>query len=115
MIYSRFIKYLKVLSQNRKPFIRTLFNLVSKDAKSLTGSNVRKILLQTDQDPLSLDRYCIRSWRVYPPKDGWSVPLLRSLMNLRDDEWVLVFDEEEEDGRLQTEDLSFMIDTICRG
>ena len=114
MIYSRFIKYLKVLSQNRKPFIRTLFNLVSKDAKSLTGSNVRKILLQTDQDPLRLDRNCIRSWRVYPPKDSWSVPLLRSLMNLRDDEWLLVFDEEEEDGSLQTEDISFIIDTICR-
>ena len=51
MVYSRFVKYLGVLRNNKRAGIRTLYNVAVNDAKTLTGANVRKVLLDTDMDP----------------------------------------------------------------
>ena len=47
MIYSRFVKYLSVIKNNKRLAIRTLYNNV----KVLTGANIRKILLHKGMDP----------------------------------------------------------------
>ena len=44
MIFSRFVKYLKVLKNNKRLFIRNLFSSVSGDVQSPTGSNVKQII-----------------------------------------------------------------------
>ena len=47
MIYSRYIKYLKSISRNRRPAIRALLNSVQDKVWSVTGSNIRTILLDS--------------------------------------------------------------------
>ena len=115
MIYSRFRKYLTVLKQNKRPFIRTLYDIVSGDARSSTGSNVRKVLLDSGLDPRVVSKHKFSSWRVYPPADGWTVPLLTSLLELRSENWQVNFDMEEEMEPLEDVDINFMIDAVCTG
>ena len=83
MIYSRFVKYLSVLKKNKRLFIRTLFGIVTGDVKTSTGSNVRKILPDTGLNPRCVSRHQLSCWRVYQPADDLSVPLLVSLLELR--------------------------------
>jgi hypothetical protein len=83
MIYSRFTKYLSVLKKNKRQVIRTLYSLVIEDVKTLTGSNVRKVLLDTGLDPRTVSKHQLSDWTVYDPADSWTVPLLISLLELR--------------------------------
>ena len=41
MMSSRFVKYLKVLKNNQKAGVRSLYNTVVSDVKTLTGANLR--------------------------------------------------------------------------
>ena len=56
----------------------------------------------------------LASWRVYPPADTWTVPLLTSLMELKSDSWEVNFDLEEEEC-LEDDAISFMIEASCTG
>jgi hypothetical protein len=96
MIYSRFTKYLTVPKQNKRPFIRTFYDIVSVDARSPTGSNVRKILLDFSLDPRLVSKHKFSAWRAYLPADGWTVPLLISLLEQRSENWQVNLDMEEE-------------------
>ena len=51
MIYSRFVKYLSVIKNNKRLAIRTLYNISANNVKVLTGANIRKILLQKGMYP----------------------------------------------------------------
>ena len=115
MIYSRFVKYLKVLRNNKKPGIRSLYNTVASDAKTLTGANVRKVLLDTGRDPRCMAKHELRDWTVYQPADTWTVPLLVSLLELRQENWEVNFDIEEEMDSLEDKEVNFMIEAVCSG
>ena len=106
---------MKLLKHNKKSFIRTLFDIVSSDVKTLTGSNVRKILLDTGLDPCQEVKRKLSTWRVYPSVDTWTVPLLSSLLELRADNWQVTFDVEEEGETLAEEEIEFMITAVCTG
>ena len=115
MIYSRFVKYVKVLINNKRLFIRTLFDIVSRDARSPTGSNIKKIMQDTGLDPITVPQYKYSSWRVYPASDNWTVPLLNSLMELRSGNWQVNFDVEDEMEPFEDDDIDFMMGAICSG
>ena len=111
--YSRFAKYIQMGKNNKRAFLRCLFNTVKDDVRSTSGSNIRTILLSTQVDPRYMSRHKIKGWSVYPPKDSWTVPLLTSLIELRSDNWEMAFDSEED--FLQPNDLNFIIEAISTG
>ena len=113
MIYSRFTKYLSVLKLNKRAFIRTLYGIASGDVRSPTGSNVRKIFLNSGLDPRQESKHKFSDWRAYPPADSWTVPLLTSLMELRAEFWQVNFEEEMEP--MVDVTIDFMIDGVCTG
>ena len=47
-IYLRFVKFIDCLAKNKKPGIRSLYNTVVGDVRSLTGANIRKIKQDTE-------------------------------------------------------------------
>ena len=47
MIFSRYIKFIDSLVNNKRPTIRSLFKIVSKSVLSVTGSNMRYIMMKT--------------------------------------------------------------------
>ena len=115
MIYSRFVKYLSVLKKNKRLSLRTLFNIVTGDVRTSAGSNVRKILLDTGLDPRSVSIHQLSDWRVHQPADNWSVPLLASLLELRNKNWEVNFDIEDEEQALNDQEIDFMIEAVCMG
>ena len=53
--------------------------------------------------------------RVYKfkEKENWKIKLLISLMEIRDQRWEILFDEEEETGSLRKDDITDMIDSVA--
>ena len=115
MIYSRFAKYLSVLRNNRRLPLRSLYQIAASDARTLTGSNVRKVLVDTGMDPRCAPKYRWSNWTVYQPADTWTVPLLLSLLELMQENWEVNFDIEEEMDRLEDQEVNFMIEAVCSG
>ena len=114
MIFSRFLKYLKSIARNKRPALRCLYNVVKNDVRLTTGSNIRTILLETMSDPRSLNTFALKGWRVYPPNDDWTVGLLRNLLEVRSNNWEVVYDDETEEAAGE-DDINFMIAAICTG
>ena len=111
MIYSRFLKYLQTVQQNRRSFLRNMYNIVVNYVKT----NVRKIFLEYNLDPRFAVKHQLMQWRIYQPSDTWSVPLLVSLLELKQKKWVVNFEMEEEVDTLEDEELDFMIEAVCTG
>ena len=61
-----------------------------------------------------MDTHALKGWRVYPLQDTWTIPLLRNLMEVRADNWEIVYDDES-DEVAEEEDIDFMIAAICAG
>ena len=62
--------------------------------------------------PTALNQYT-----VYPVPEGeeYRLPLLQSLLEIRDEHWEVVFDEEEEERVMEIEenDIVVMINEVC--
>ena len=113
MVYSRFAKYIMMVKQNKRPFLKCLYDIIKNDVKTTAGSNIRTLFLSTGVDPRFMSRYLLKDWRVHPPEDNWTVPLLTSLLELRAGNWEVLFDDEEED--LHNDEVDFIIDAVCTG
>ena len=72
-------------------------------------------MLDTDLDPRSSSKHMLTDWRAYAPADTWTVPLLASLLELRHDNWEVLFDVEDEMITLEDGEISFMVEVLCRG
>ena len=92
-----------------------LLNTVKSDCRSLTGGNLRKILLETGVkvQPGVTKGYVLSSYRVFetPVGQEWRVPLLQSLLEVRDERWSLQFDEET--GNLSADEITVLINNVC--
>ena len=104
--------YLELLASNKKPFIRCLYDLVSNDVTTLTGSNIRKLFLTTRVDPRYFSKNALKNWKVYAAADSWTTPLIKSLLWLKEEEWEVIFDDEDNLDSLKSEDIDFMIDSL---
>ena len=112
MVYSRFAKYIMMVKQNKRPFLKCLYDIIKDDVKTTAGSNIRTLFLSTGVDPRFISMYLLKNWRVHPTEDNWTVPLT-SLLELRAGNWEVLFDDEEED--LHNDEVDFMIDAVCTG
>ena len=116
MIYSRFLKFIKTLEENKRESVKALFNTMKTDVRSLTGTNIRKIFLDTgiQYEPITPTSHLLRNYRVYkmPKEDEWKLSLLVSLMEIRDDHWEVLFNDET-DNSLEENDIESMIDEVC--
>ena len=72
MMYSRFTKYLAVLQNNKRAVIRTLYSIAAGDVRTVTGSNVRKIILDSGLDPRQVHARDFANWSVYTAADNFT-------------------------------------------
>ena len=114
MLFSRFLKFVKSVAMNKRVEVRVLYNICKDDIRSMTGSNIRTVLLQTEVDPRLLQVHLLRDWRVYRSADNWTVSLLQNLMRIRGEEWEVHFDDETS-WASQDDDVEHMIQAICNG
>lgn len=112
MIFFGFIKYLKTIARNKRPAIQCLYTIIKDDVKSLTGSNIRTVMTETQIDPRSLKAHALNNLKVYPNEDLWTIPLIRNILEIRAGNWEVIFDDETGE-ETEEEDINFMIAAIC--
>ena len=80
MMHSRYVKFMSSVAKNKRQYLKSLQNLIKNDLKSVTGSNLRKILLDTGHSitPGLTSKVILYNYRVYkiPEGEEWRVPLI---------------------------------------
>ena len=84
--------------------------------RSTTGGNLRKIFLDTGVQviPGVTNKADICNFRVYKydEKEHWRLPLLVSLLEIQNDNWEVLFNDDDED-HIDENDVKEMIESIC--
>ena len=115
MIYKRFISFLSSVATNRRRALSSLLDSVKSSCLSLTGANIRQVLLHTgiSVEPGVTNGAVLNNFRLYetPVNQEWKFGLLKSLLAIRDEEWSLEFDEETE--QFASKEINDLIVNVC--
>ena len=110
----RFIKFLDSLAKSERPALQALLSLSCKDVRTTTGANLRHIQNQTGIYiiPGITKANIMNEKHLYkiPEGEEWKVGLIASLMQIRNDKWSILFDEEQDE--LGNDDITFMLDNV---
>ena len=98
-----------------RPFLRGLCKRACKDIRTVTASNLAVIEEETGIHvvPGRTKPGELWNWRVYKPVEDrpWIIPLLVTLLEIRDQRWEVNFNEEDE--QLMPDEIQTIIDDIC--
>ena len=83
ILVSRFLSFLNKVESCKKTPLQTLLNIVKNDVRSITGSNIRKILLNTGKRLIGEVRHEDMSYHDIPPDEAWRVDLLKELLEVK--------------------------------
>ena len=105
VLMSRFLSFIRQVRNSSKSVPKMLLNLVASDVRSISGSNLRKILLRTGKHSVSdLVHKDIFDIEYHPlnPEDCWKAGLLIELIDVHEGNLsVLEFDNGEFDDIIQ--------------
>ena len=97
--------------------LKALCRISSNDIRSVTGRNLKAIREETGILVKAgvTSPWEISNWRVYTPGEGeeWRLPLVVSLLEIRNNNWELKFNEEKE--TLDDEDIVAILNDVCTG
>ena len=95
----------------------SLLNIIKDTCRSITGGNLRKILLDSN---VQITPGITKGWELSnyvvhetPVGEEWRLPLLVSLLEIRDSNWAVNFDEEV--GSLKEDEITNLISSVCVG
>ena len=83
-----FMNFTKKLSNSPKKSVKNVYDLIRKDCRSVTGSNIRNIYLECAVDehrPFSDINIKTQDFFSSPPEAEWKIPIIRELIDMRDD------------------------------
>ena len=116
MLFSRFIKFATSIYKSSKPAVKFLFSLAASDVRSVTGSNLRSILVNTGVQVIPGVSRAAQVKKhtlfVVPEEEKWKIPLIHSLLSVRAGEFEIPFDEidpEENEPNIGDD----ILDNIC--
>ena len=106
-IWKRFLTFSRKISQSRKTVLNNVFNAVKYDCRSITGRNLRNIMLITNHDVYTkadLDfNWRNISFYKLPDNESWRVPLAREIINIKSGKMMVEnFENKEFDAMLRT-------------
>ena len=88
VLIKRFLTFVKALQSSSKFILRNLFNLISKDVRSTTGSNLRKILLLVNKDDVMnlqpADSTLIQ-YRKENEMNTWKIKMVKEIVEVRNE------------------------------
>ena len=99
ILFSRFVKFIDGIHRSNKPSIKFLYKLAASDVRSVTGSNLRSILVNTGLHvvPNTNQAASLRKATLYsvPVAQEWKIPLIHSLLEVQAGKATIGFDEDE--------------------
>ena len=101
ILFTRFLKFINSIHKSSKPAVKFLYSMVASDVRSVTGSNLRSIMLHTgiQSVPGTMQGYLIKKQRRFkvPELEEWKVPLLHSLLQVRAGDFEIKWDDDAAD------------------
>ena len=101
ILYAQFVKFINAIHKSSKPAIKYLYFVSASDVRSITGSNLRSILVDTGIQaiPGTLQLKEIKKTVLHrvPSGEERKIPLLESLLDVQSGASEILFDEEESD------------------
>ena len=86
-IQKRHITFTDKLRTSPKMVVRIINQIVSKDCRSTTGENIRRISLSCSTDPVkgpTRDDISEKGFEAVPAGEEWRIPLINELIDMRD-------------------------------
>ena len=107
LLCSCLVKFWQSLKVSKKDSVRYLVNLVYNDRRTLTGRSVTNIAMDCHTERNDLDISAIKNLSYFqpPPGEKWRIPLVRELLDIRDEEIVVP--------GFSIEDVQQMLDEVC--
>ena len=108
-ILKNYLTFIECIRISPKPILRHLYHLASSDVRSITGKNLRNILLLTKKlatkDLSPADIKCLEYYPV-PENDRWRIALLLDLLNFK-------HGTMEPPWQMESDDLDNIIQMVC--
>ena len=104
LLARRFLNFIHAIRTSKKHALRSLLKVVEFDTLSVTGSNLRRIMLKTDiQDVRRLKPSDVRvKYRNLPENEKYRVGFIKELIDVKNNQLeVIGFDDEELEAILQ--------------
>ena len=104
-------------SINKRSCVKSLFHSVCDDVRSTIGANLRQIEQDTGVHitPGVTTQHEIQHYAVYnvPENEEWRLGVLESMIQIKQDNWSVIFSDEEEEDLLEENDIDMMIYEVC--
>ena len=99
ILYARFLNFINSIHNSSKPALRYLYSISASDVRSVTGSNLRSILVNTGLQaiPGTLQSEAIKKHILHdvPIGEEWKIPLIHSLLEVQAGATQILFDEDD--------------------
>jgi hypothetical protein len=108
ILIKRFLTFVQALKSSPKLILTNLLKMISKDVQSVTGSNLRKILLlvnKSDVDDLVPEDSSKIQYRPEDEENTWKIRMVKELIEVRNG--TLQVDNFNED------EIKEVLDSLC--
>ena len=86
LLQKRFLRFARSIKNSVKPVLRKVFGQIQGECRSVTGRNLRSIMLETKHDTLTnFDLHCDWKTSYYkiPEEESWRVNLIEVLLDTK--------------------------------
>ena len=105
VLISRFLSFISKLELSKKSPLQTLLRIAKQDVRSITGSNLRKIMLLSGKTSLSELKNVSVPYHDLPEGEAWRVDVILELISARHGTIVLPGWEKDE--------MEYIVNSLC--
>ena len=86
LVASRFLGFISSIRKSKKESLRNLLRVLEHDTRSVTGRNLRRLLLQSDEHDIQqlISNHGLSEFRETPDGEGYRTEFICDLMELRE-------------------------------
>ena len=97
VLIERFLGFLEQIKKSRKAVPKHILKYVKSDVRSITGSNVRNILLLTEKDDFEdVTKHDIKKLKYHESNDSWKTSFIKEIIEIKNNQLDLnEFTKEE--------------------
>ena len=105
VLISRFLSFISKVEHSKKSPLHTLLSIAKHDVRSITGSNLRKIMLLSGKTSISDLKNVSVPYHDLPDDEAWKVEVIKELISSRHGDIQLPGWDKEE--------IEYIMNTLC--